>query len=502
MKTKSILRGQSNTHQSFWVAAGSASSFLFTIVSAAILSRYFDKQEYGTYRQIIFVYNTLLVVFSAGLPKVFAYFLPKYSISEGKDIVKKITGILIIFGAVFSKALFFSSNLIARVLNNQELARGLKYFSPIPILLLPTLGIEGIFATYKKTIYIAIYNILTRTSMLIFIVTPVILLEGSYIHAIYGWIVVSIISFIIAIVFKHIPYRKTNRVKTSLSFKDIFSYSLPLMTASLAGLAIRSADQFYISRYFGTEVFAEYSNGFIQLPFVSMVTGAAAMVLMPQYSKLFHDKAHHSEILTLWNNAIKKSALIIYPIVMFAIFNAGSIIVLLYSKTYSNSIIYFKIALILNFFNIITVAPVLLSRGKSAYYSKIQILFAFIKWTGGYIMILITSNPVAIAIYSVAVNIVLIFVFLVKIGNLLDVSLNKLIPLSKISLIVLHTFIVISIIKILEISFLDGANLIIKLITNLFLFTGLLLVSSKLFRINYLVVIKPIINRNKDEKQI
>jgi len=181
-----------------WVGMGSLSSFALSIVSAAFLSRYFDKADYGTYRQVLYVYNTLLVVFTAGLPRVFAYFLPRYSLAQGKEIVWKVSKVLFLFGLIFSVFLFAFSGLIAFVLKNPDLAKGLKFFSPIPMLLLPTLGIEGIFSTYKKTIYIAIYNISSRFLMLLFIVLPVILFKGTFLHAIYGWIVASLITLLIA----------------------------------------------------------------------------------------------------------------------------------------------------------------------------------------------------------------------------------------------------------------------------------------------------------------
>ncbi|MGN6645363.1 MAG: oligosaccharide flippase family protein, partial [Cytophaga sp.] len=198
---------KSNTNQALWVVIGSLSSFSLAMISSAILSRYFPKEEYGTYKQIIYIYTTLLIIFTAGLPEVFAYFLPRYSINEGKAIVWKITGTLFLSGAVFSIFLFTFSGIIARFLNNPELERGIKVFSPIPFLLLPTLGIEGIFSTYKKTVFISIYNTLTRFLMLLFIVVPVILFNGSYITAIYGWLIVSIISLFIAFYFKGIPFK-------------------------------------------------------------------------------------------------------------------------------------------------------------------------------------------------------------------------------------------------------------------------------------------------------
>ncbi len=119
---------------------GSLSAFALTVVSAAILSRYFEKKEYGTYRQILYVYNTMLVVFTAGLPRAFSYFLPRFNLAQGKDIVWKISKVLFLAGFTFSIALFFLSGPIACVLRNNELAIGLKYFSPMPMLLLPTMG--------------------------------------------------------------------------------------------------------------------------------------------------------------------------------------------------------------------------------------------------------------------------------------------------------------------------------------------------------------------------
>ncbi|MBK6782311.1 MAG: hypothetical protein IPG79_00010 [Saprospiraceae bacterium] len=58
-----MVQQKSNTIQVFWVALSSLSSMMLALVSAAILSRYFDKQEYGTYRQIIYVYTSLVLIF-------------------------------------------------------------------------------------------------------------------------------------------------------------------------------------------------------------------------------------------------------------------------------------------------------------------------------------------------------------------------------------------------------------------------------------------------------
>lgn len=487
--------------QALWVGMGSLSSFALAIVSAAILSRYFDKTEYGTYRQILYVYSTLLIVFSAGLPRVFAYFLPRYSLEQGKDIVWKISKVLFLAGLVFSLFLFSFSGIIAKVLNNPELAIGLKYFSPIPMLLLPTLGIEGIFSTYKKTIFIAIYNTLSRLLMLLFIVLPVILLEGTYLYAIYGWLAVSVITLVMAYFFKGIPFKGVSAEKAALTLKEIFSYSLPIVGASLAGIAISAADKFYISRYFGTETFAVFSNGFIELPFAGMITSAASVVLMPVFSKMIYEKNETTEIIRIWKSTLQKSATVIYPLVIFFLFFAKDFIVFLFSETYTGSVPFFRIALIGNFFNIIVFAPLILAMGKVRAYNIIHWWLALLSWVGGYILVITFRNPQAIAFLSVGLVGIKIFLFFSIIAKNLNSTIFKLIPLNQISRIIIQSLATSFIIRSLFIAIPFEMNPLISLVLASILYASSLLLIGPLWGINYLMILKPIFQGSVLNKQ-
>ncbi|WP_285060297.1 oligosaccharide flippase family protein [Pedobacter ginsengisoli] len=481
-----------NTMQAFWVALGSLSSFALAIVSSAILSRYFNKVEYGTYKQILYVYGTLLVVFTAGMPKVFAYFLPRYNLEQGKAIVWKISRFLFLSGAGFSIFLFSFSGIIAGILKNKELEYGLKVFSPIPMLLLPSLGIEGIFSTYKKSLYIAIYNTLSRLLMLVFIVVPVIIFKGTYISAIYGWLAVSIITFIIAYFFKGIPFKGLKTVPTTLRYKEIFSYSLPIAVASLWGIAIKSADQFFVSRFFGAEVFAEFSNGFIEIPFVGMITGATSTVLMPIFSKMIHDNSNASEVVAVWKNALTKSAYIIYPIVIFCIFNGVNIVRILYSENYVGSTIYFQINMVLNFFNIIIFGPLLFALGDTRFYSRLHIWTAVLVWVLEYAVVLIFNSPVAVAIVSVSLAILKVFIALKYISAKINVRLIDLFPVKKGGLIIIHSSLCMVVVLLIARMF-PGA--LMQIMVSLILYALFVVFSAKFFALDYLKFLNPILKR-------
>ena len=85
-----MMKENSNTVQTFWVSLGSLFSFGLVIISSMIFSRYFLKEDYGTYKQVMYVYNTLLTVFTLGLPRAYSYFLPRVKEAQAKDLIKKL----------------------------------------------------------------------------------------------------------------------------------------------------------------------------------------------------------------------------------------------------------------------------------------------------------------------------------------------------------------------------------------------------------------------------
>ena len=94
-----------NTKQAFWVALGNFFTFSFGIVSAMVLSRYFDKTEYGTYKQVFYIYNILLGMFTLGLPNAYSYFLARSPLDQAKNLIWKMTRLFmkIAVNVIFSR---------------------------------------------------------------------------------------------------------------------------------------------------------------------------------------------------------------------------------------------------------------------------------------------------------------------------------------------------------------------------------------------------------------
>ena len=363
------MSNTSNSRQAMWVAVGQFSAFAIGIISPMILSRYFSKGDYGTYKQVMYVYNTLLIVFTLGLPKAYSYFIPRVSLPESKDVIRKISRLFAILGLFLSLLLFCGASAIADLLHNPDLELAIKWFSPTPLLLLPVMGIEGILASYKKAKHIALFTLCMRVFTLLFTILPVITFNGTYIHSIIGFDIASLLTCIFSYYLKYLPTRGIELQRATVSYKEIFAFSLPLLSASLWIMLFQSTNQFFISRYYGNEVFAEFSNGFMEFPIIPMVVNSVATILAPLFAGMA--VKNKMSIGDIWNSALNKTIKIIYPVTIYCILFSNIVMTCFYGKMYSTSGIFFSIKNIEGFFSVIAL-------GKTKEYSRVHMVIAFL----------------------------------------------------------------------------------------------------------------------------
>lgn len=461
-----------------------------------ILSRYFDKGDYGTYKQVMYVYSTLLSVFTLGLPKAFSYFLPRVEISQAKNLIKKITNLFFILGGVFSLLLFIGSPIIASILKNPDLNSALKIFAIVPFLMLPTMGLEGVLATYKKTMFMAIYTIVTRTIMLLCVAIPVLLFNTGYHEALIGFVIASTFEFILALYLKYYPIRHEANNKCTVKYSEIFKFSFPLLYASIWGSLLNSIDQFFISRYFGNEVFADFSNGALELPFVSMIVGATTTVLTPLFSqKVFQKGNFKTEIYPIWTQVFEKSAMLIYPIVFFCIFDANLIMTVMYGDLYETSGDYFRIKLFTYFVKIIAFYPALLALNATKFYAKVFQYAFLVLLPLEYLVATLVQNPLLITGVHVFTTISYILIFLRYIAKKFGVSLMSLFPIKSIIKIASASILSIIFIYIIRNSIYFNMHHLEVLIIDLSIFTSIFIIMSILMKLNYYKIIKPLFNK-------
>lgn len=484
-----------NTKQAAWVAIGSLCSFGFSIVSSMILSRYFNKADYGTYKQVMYVYTTLLTVFTLGLPKAFSYFLPRVELAQSKSLIRKITNLFFLLGSAFSVLLFVFAPQIAAFLKNPDLTKALKVFAIVPFFMLPTMGLDGILATFKQTKFIALYNILTNVFKLVCVALPVMIWDLGYVEALWGFVFASFVTFLLALYLKYLPVRNQGNEKCVITYKDIFKFSIPLLTASLWGILISSADQFFVSRYFGNEVFAEFSNGSMELPFVGMIVGACATVLSPIFSRLSHEQVDpKKEVYPLWMSVFEKTAKLIYPLVIYCMVFADIVMVTLYSGKYVDSQNYFRIKLITNFFTLISYGPLIINIGKVKYYSRVHMFTALIVVLLEFISVKTINSPYAISWISMLCHVGKIFAMLFMVSKFFGVKFYQLFPLKLIGQILIPSALFLLLERWVLID-LCHLNSWVVLFVSVIVYALVYYAYSILVKMDYIGLVKPLIKK-------
>lgn len=488
--------GTNNTKQAFWVALGNFFTFSFGIVSAMVLSRYFDKTEYGTYKQVFYIYNILLGMFTLGLPNAYSYFLARSPLDEAKNLIWKMTRLFMVLGLCMSLILIIGAGFISDTMKNPDLKEMLIVFSPVPFLLLPTLGLQNILVTFRQSNIIPFYVIITSVTQFVCVVLPVIIWNFGCREALIGFDIGALVAFGLTMYLNTYPVRNEANDKTKDTYSEIFKFAFPLFIATIWGTLINSTDQFFISRYFGTEVFADFSNGATDLPFVGMIVGATSAVLTPLFTReVKNGSDYKNTILPVWDSAFAKSAMLIYPITIFCIFDAKEIMTFLYGESYISSGEYFRIKLFSYFVKIIAYYSLVVAIGATKFYQRVFMWFFICLVIAEYISIKLFANPLLITGIHVFFTILSCLAFIWYIARRFQVHLADMFPVKTIIKIVFLSITTCALVYVLRKTIYGDLSVVKSLIIDTSIFAIVFLSLSYLTKINYISIIRPLFEK-------
>ena len=431
-KITNLLGNKSKFLQASWLGIGNSFGSIINILLMIVVSRLLLKGDYGTFRQMIYIHVTLISVVGVSLSKVSSNYLPLLSLEKGKNLVRKILLILIGVGAFFAIILLIFNPLVCQFFNNPELKNPLYVFSGIIFFTIPTLGIEGIYATYKKTHVFGIYTIINKLLLFILLIIPLFLKPSDLNYLVLFWLIQSGFSFLLGIYLMYKPFIKVTAENSDISFSRIYTFILPLILSSILGILFTASDQYFISNYFGKEVYADFSNGSIQIPFIGILIGSIGSILHPYFIEKINTIGGKQEIVETIKNSILKSVVLIYPLVIFIWFSSDEIFSILFDEIYKDSSSFFKVISIYNLFSVFVLLPIIIALQEVKFYNIIHILAVLFVWTLQWLGLSLFNNPLIIPIVSIFIKVMMIVALIVKIAVRLNVSYTKMIPIKKI----------------------------------------------------------------------
>jgi len=411
--------------KAFIISFGKIINRLSALFAIIYLSYHLPKSDYGSYRQVWLLFNTLVPVLSLGIPISVNYFFPLLKEEEKKSFIFQTYFSLSILGFVFTLLFYYGASVFGILFNNNEIVELIKYFSIIPFLALPTLFYQNLFVCIDNPLLATKVSLLCSLFYFLSIIIP---LEYGYsiIEMIYCLTIFYLVQFLFISTLYYNIFKRHKLSFNSILLIKQFKYAIPVGFASAIGIVTINIDNLFISSYFSPSKLAEYVNGAMELPFIGIITGSVMAVLMPEFVSRYN-KNKLNDVLKLWHSSITKVAIIFFPLMCFLFIFSEEFMIVFFSEKYIQSADIFRIYLLQLPCRITIFGIILLSMNQTSFVLKSTLLCLLINLVLNFILI----NSLGVVGPAIATIISLYFISLLqlkKISSKLKSNMFQILP--------------------------------------------------------------------------
>jgi O-antigen/teichoic acid export membrane protein len=130
---------------------------------------------------------------------------------------------------------------------------------------------------------------------------------------------------------------------------------------------------FFVSRFYGTEVYAVYSVGCTEIPVIQIFTQSLAMVALGQFAALEQERDWEG-IRRLWRKLLTGSYAVVIPTVVVLLLVARPLIVFMFTGAYAQAIPIFRINTLLKLYLLFNATLVLRAMNRNDISIKVTIV--------------------------------------------------------------------------------------------------------------------------------
>ncbi|MDD4309170.1 MAG: oligosaccharide flippase family protein [Candidatus Cloacimonetes bacterium] len=398
--------------------------FVKSIIGIA-LARLILPAELGSYRQLFLIYSTFSTLLLLGIPQSLLYFLPQSkSASEQSQIIKRTLSIVSLLGLVFSLSIYLLRGFIATKFNNPSLESLLIFYAIYPIFIFITQLYSSIMLGLKRPLDAARFTLFSITADFILIL-GVAFFTRNLQMIVFAVIISAMLQWIYARV--HLWKFQAQKVAFDfVGFRKQLAYSIPLGVSSIIGMLSVQLDKFMISGFFSPAQFAIFSIGAMELPLIGILANSVNSILLP------HLSSREPQLMgELYRGAVRKNALIVFPIAAVFFLFAEPMVVFLYGAIYAEAALFFKIYLCILPLRIATYGIVFQAFGKTKVIMANAIFTLLLNAILNYMFIRIWGMKGA-AFATVIVTWLSVIFYLVLMKGLLHLSLREFFPINKV----------------------------------------------------------------------
>jgi O-antigen/teichoic acid export membrane protein len=409
-------------HSTFLIVSKIVNS-LTVFFTGVLLTRSLSKADYGTFSQFVLLSTVISLILGAWLAKSIYYFIP--TSPQKKQIVLQTNLVLFGLGLIVGLLIWLLRYQIAHWFGNAALASLAIYISLYVLMLTIHILSEPFFISVDKAHILALTNVVF--SIVYVSVLGYALLKGVSLSQLMTIIVLLYLGLVLFVLANMLKLPGAGGGGLSVGFLSRqFQYAAPLFLSSFTVALGSQVDKFIIATFYPTVDFAVYYRGAIELPVLAIVTYTISGMLLPKLVQLY--KAHRKEdFLRVWHEAIKKTAILIFPLFVIFLFISQRFITFLYTERYAGSTPIFRIYLLVLIIQVTSYDCILQATGKTRVIFYAAALNAITNVTASLILIRIVGLPGA-AIGLVLGQAIATLYYLTRIRRIFRVSFAEVFP--------------------------------------------------------------------------
>jgi len=342
--------------QAAYVFIGKLISFLLHFIIPIVLVRVFTKEEYGIYQQMLFMSLFLVEAAKWGLINSLYYFYP-HEKDKRTQLLSQTFYLLVIIGLCLLPVLYILRYPLSDLFNSPVIATLIFPICLYFFFTLTSLILDSLFILEKKSRFVVIYEILNKSIRVLFIIGIAIVFKDVY-YVLWSLTIFSLIRFLFLFFYMKKNYGiKLRKIEAPL-LKSQLRYAFPIGGARMVGEIGKKIDKFILAAFLTPANFAAYSIAHFGIPFIDMFYSSVSQVVIPQMT--IKKKAEDlTEIKRIWHKMVSQFSLVTIPVVILFALLAKSIITLLFTDQYIDSVPVYRIFLLVIMIHILSPSVVL-----------------------------------------------------------------------------------------------------------------------------------------------
>ena len=330
-------------------------AFAFSFVLPLLLVRRLSQSDFGIYKQVFLIAGTGMALFSIGFGSSAFYFLPREQQRQPSIIFNILLFNLVMGLAAFALLLIYPG-VVVKVFNSSDLLPYAPSIGFIILLWVFSFFLEIAAVAHQELRLATIFIILAQFTKTILLLGAA-LLFGSIRALVVASIVQAVLQTLILFLYLRSRFPGFWRSFSWQVMRLQLAYALPLGLYGLLWTAQVDLHNYFVSHYFGAAAFAIYAVGCFNLPLVSILGESVGSVMLPRIS-LMEKEGERREIILVTIRAMRKLAVVYFPLYAFMMLIGREFILLLFTSRYIESWPIFAINLTLIPFNILTLDPI------------------------------------------------------------------------------------------------------------------------------------------------